>query len=136
MKDVISCDKLRGLANTNRSVDFRMGQPDILKEYHQLKLTRRTETSKYPEEEKTKSDSPSSGERTGNSPNLNCYGKSGVVGLQCGLQIYSGSRLESGTIEGDRPVHDIYLLPSSILSTAGSETPCGNLAAPSAKAKY
>ncbi len=30
-KDVISCDKLRGLANANRSVDFRMGQPDYLK---------------------------------------------------------------------------------------------------------
>ena len=26
-KDVTSCDKLRGLANTNRSADFRMGQP-------------------------------------------------------------------------------------------------------------
>ena len=27
MKDVTSCDKLRGLANMNRSEDFRMGQP-------------------------------------------------------------------------------------------------------------
>ena len=27
MKDVISCDKLRGAANEPRSVDFRMGQP-------------------------------------------------------------------------------------------------------------
>jgi hypothetical protein len=26
-KDVTSCDKLRGLANTNRSAGFRMGQP-------------------------------------------------------------------------------------------------------------
>ena len=26
-KDVTSCDKLRGLANMNRSEDFRMGQP-------------------------------------------------------------------------------------------------------------
>ena len=26
-KDVISCEKLRGLANTNRSVDIRMGEP-------------------------------------------------------------------------------------------------------------
>ena len=55
-KDVISCEKLRGLANTNRSVDIRMGQPNILKRYY-LDLvegqTRRTETSKYPEEEKT-----------------------------------------------------------------------------------
>ena len=27
MKDVISCDKLRGGAHNLRSVDFRMGQP-------------------------------------------------------------------------------------------------------------
>ena len=31
--------------------------------------TEGTETSKYPEEEKSKRDFPSSGERTGNSPN-------------------------------------------------------------------
>ena len=34
MKDVISCDKLRGGANNLLSGDFRMGQPDILKGYH------------------------------------------------------------------------------------------------------
>ena len=31
MKDVISCEKLRGLAHTDRSADIRMGQPTILK---------------------------------------------------------------------------------------------------------
>jgi len=31
MKDVISCDKLRVGAHNLRSVDFRMGQPTILK---------------------------------------------------------------------------------------------------------
>ena len=54
MKDVTSCDKLRVGANNLLSEDFRMGEPDtdnsiILKR----KQTRRTETSKYPEEEKT-----------------------------------------------------------------------------------
>ena len=44
--------------------------------------------------------------------------------------------LEKTPIGGDRPVHEFYLLPSSILSTTGSETPCGNLPAPSGKAKY
>ena len=44
--------------------------------------------------------------------------------------------LEKTVIEGDNPVHEFYLLPSSILSTTGSETPCGNLPAPSGKAKY
>ena len=29
MKDVASCDKLRGGANTPRSGDFRMGKPDV-----------------------------------------------------------------------------------------------------------
>ncbi len=60
MKDVISCDKLRGAANKQRSVDFRMGQPGWMKSSHLLaeyigleRLTRRTETSQYLEEEKT-----------------------------------------------------------------------------------
>ncbi len=29
-KDVTSCEKLRGLANTNRSADVRMGQPILI----------------------------------------------------------------------------------------------------------
>jgi hypothetical protein len=33
-KDVISCEKLRGLAHTIRSANIRMGQPDMLKTYH------------------------------------------------------------------------------------------------------
>ncbi len=33
-KDVVSCEKLRGLAHTNRSVDIRMGQPNTLKMYY------------------------------------------------------------------------------------------------------
>ncbi len=56
MKDVISCEKLRGLAHTDRSADIRMGQPTILKIWYVRKdgQTRGTETSKYPEEKKTK----------------------------------------------------------------------------------
>ena len=34
MKDVISCDKLRGAANELRSGDFRMGKPTV--RYHIL----------------------------------------------------------------------------------------------------
>ena len=34
MKDVISCDKPRGGANTLRSADFRMGKPGTVKRYH------------------------------------------------------------------------------------------------------
>ena len=54
-KDVISCEKLGVSANNCSSQDIRMGQPVYLKNRHhrKMKLTRRTETSKYPEEEKT-----------------------------------------------------------------------------------
>ena len=34
MKDVVSCEKPRGLANTSYSADVRMGQPDMLETYH------------------------------------------------------------------------------------------------------
>ena len=34
MKDVISCEKLRGLAHTDRSADIRMGQPTMLKTWY------------------------------------------------------------------------------------------------------
>ena len=49
-----------------------MGQPNTMKWYYSSngKLTGRTETSKYPEEEKINNDFLSSGERKGNSPNF------------------------------------------------------------------
>ena len=37
MKDVLSCDKLRGGAQDLRSEDFRMGQPSRLKIYYPIK---------------------------------------------------------------------------------------------------
>ena len=45
-----------------------------------LGRTRGTETSQYPEEEKEKIDSPSSGERRGKSLNRCAFGRAGVVG--------------------------------------------------------
>ncbi len=33
-KDVISCEKLRGEAHTQRSADVRMGQPGSMQYYH------------------------------------------------------------------------------------------------------
>ena len=61
MKDVVSCDKLRVGANNLKSGDFRMGQPssghaELLPfEYIEwVELTGRTDTSKYPQEEKIK----------------------------------------------------------------------------------
>ena len=59
MKDVVSCDKPRGGANILRSGDFRMGKPSPIKSgnsgLNKIKpggKTGRTETSKYPKEEK------------------------------------------------------------------------------------
>ena len=44
--------------------------------------------------------------------------------------------MELWITEGENPVHELKALHSSILSTARSETPCGNSPAPSGKAKY
>jgi hypothetical protein len=59
MKDVASCEKLRGAANKRRSGGLRMGKPDTAKPYHLLdeyivleRRTGRTETSQYPQEQK------------------------------------------------------------------------------------
>ena len=53
-KDVISCEKLRGVANTPRSGDIRMGQPVEARPRHTRTRGRTwgTETSQYPQEEK------------------------------------------------------------------------------------
>ena len=59
MKDVVSCDKPRIGANNLRPEDFRMGKPDPgnagslpAESIGGVELTRRTETSKYPQEKK------------------------------------------------------------------------------------
>ena len=61
MKDASSCDKLRWAANKLWPEDFRMGKPNqghtwlFCAEYIGIKSdTRGIETSKYPEENKTK----------------------------------------------------------------------------------
>ena len=46
------------------------------------------------------------------------------------------SRWKEGITEGDNPVHESNLLPSSILSKAGHVKSCLNLPGPSGKAKY
>ena len=53
-------------------------------------------------------DSPSSGERTGNSPNHPCYGMGGVVGLRRCMKTSEKNFLERKTIE-----HDSCLLYTS-----------------------
>ena len=114
-----------------------MGQPCIVKRYNLIRSQpRELKHLSTWRKRKQFSDSLSSGERTRKSPNPPDYGQTGVVGLQCGLKSYNRTGLERPTKEGDSPVCEMSFIPSSILSTAGSETPCRNLPAPSGKAKY
>ncbi len=59
MKDAASGDTLRGGASNLRSGDFRMGKPatrwvaPTFEHIERVEGTRRTETSKYPKEDKT-----------------------------------------------------------------------------------
>ena len=85
---------------------------------------------------KQNSDPPSSGERTGDSPNRDRLGGPGVVGPRRGLHMHSGTLLESWTIAGDSPVHEMHVVPSGILSRAGHVRSCLNPPEPSGKAKY
>ena len=73
---------------------------------HCSRLTQGTETSEYLQEKKINNASPSSGERTGNSPNQLCYGIIGVVGPRFGTKVGEWNDLESSVIDGDNPVHE------------------------------
>ena len=54
MKDVTSCDKLREGANNHLIRRFPNGATQPVEDWlSERKLTRRTETSKYPEEKKS-----------------------------------------------------------------------------------
>ena len=108
MKDVISCDKLRGGANNLWSEDFRMGQPNTLKAYYPSKMEANAGNWNIlvPAGKENKNDSPSSGERTGISPNQCCYGNIGVVGPRCRKNFSEKNSLENETIDGDSPVFE------------------------------
>ena len=90
MKDATNGETRRGVVRTQRSVDIRMGEPGTrngvssISEYIAYeRVTWRTETSKYPEEKKTKViPSVAASERGGaqTDPRI------GVVGLRHGTQ--------------------------------------------------
>ena len=97
--------------------------------------TRGTETSKYPEEKKTKVIAlVVASERA--------VAQTSIVTAMLGLQDHdidcamNQNPLERGTTEGDSPVQVKSVNYSGILSSAGHEKSCMNLAGPSAKAKY
>ena len=82
-KDVASCEKPRGAASRQRTVDIRMGKPGHRHGWSPAREgTWGTETSKYPEEEKEKIDFLSSGERRGKRPNQGA----------CSLGLWAGTK--------------------------------------------
>ena len=138
MKDVVSCEKPRRAANRLRPGDVRMGQPGGLKARHRRYAgrTRGTETSQYPQEEKEKIDSPSSGERKGKSPNRARRGASGVVGPATELCPRNRNVLERAAAAGDSPLRATWAWRGRCLSMAGHVQSCQNPRGPSRKAKY
>ena len=67
---MVSCDKLRGDANDRYIRRFPNGTTQYIEDVLPARgPTQGTETSKYLQEKKITNDSPSSGERTGKSPN-------------------------------------------------------------------
>ena len=99
------------------------------------KRTRGTETSQYPEEEKSSREALSSGERTGRSPNRHPCG-AGVVGPTDGTCEASRSPLGWGARDGESPVGEgevVWLVV--FLSNARNEEPGVKLGGPPSKAK-
>ena len=60
----------------------------------------------YLQEEKINNDSPSSGERTGKSPNRLHSGADGVVGPRRGKKCSEWKELERSAAGGESPVHE------------------------------
>ena len=112
MKDVVSCDKLRVGANNFKSGDFRMGQPSpgyaglLPPEYiGWVEPTGRTDTSKYPQEEKILMISPVAASEQETAQTRSVFlRQSGGCGTRHKLLKANQSVLESRSIEGDRPV--------------------------------
>ncbi len=122
-KDVTSCDKLRGGANihyirrfpnwaTLQVEDLELRCKSESKPGELKHLSTRRKRKQF-------SDSLSSGDRTGNSPNRYRFGDVGVVGPLTLLLISNGRFLESYIIEGDSPVHVSIDNISGILSRSG-----------------
>ena len=93
-KDVVSCDKLRGVANELWSADVRMGQPLWLKTIDCTQVRRQPGELKHlsTRRKRNQRDSLSSGERTGISP--------------LSIVLNSRSSLESYTVESESLVNE------------------------------
>ncbi len=86
-----------------------MGQPSIRRGYYTVYSggqTGGTETSKYPEEKKTKVIPWVAASERGAAQTGNVEAYSGVVGLRDGIKTRKWNGLERPVAEGDNPVHE------------------------------
>ena len=141
MKDAISCEKLRLGAHGHMTRRSPNGKTlldlsrNLYSEYIGVeKRTYRTETSHVGIGKDINRDSPSSGERTGNS--LNQGVTPGVTGPRYGTDYSSLSGLEKPTIDGYSPVGERGSGLMGTLSRAGHVKPCLKSGGPPSKAKY
>ena len=98
--------------------------------------TRGTETSKYPEEEKTTVIPQVAASERGGAQTGGVTAPSGLKDHETADTLARRTILESMAEEHESCVSGSECAPSGILSRAGPEKPCLNPAAPSAKAKY
>ena len=138
-KDVTSCDKQRGGANIRYIRWFPNGATHYNEDVVPV-VIRGANPENWnilvPGGKENKSDSLSSGDRTGNSPNRCRFGDNGVEGPVILIRIWNGICLESQTIEGESPVHVSINNIIGILSRSGHEKSWLKLPGPSGKAKY
>ena len=156
-KDAASCDKPRGGAHGPRSGDLRMGEPA---RGHALApppepigrtgATRGTETSKYPEEEKSTEIPRVAASESGPSPNL----RTRIAWRRCGAGVAGPGavgapdppssdkgRCERNGMErpaaaGESPVREAPPLDPRSPSTAGHVKPGGKQGGPPSKAEH
>ena len=103
MKDVVSCDKLRGAAHEQYIRRFPNGTTCTLKVYLlEREPTRRTETSKYPQEKKITMIPQVVASEKGRAQTVAAC-CSGVVGLHL-EELIKLKFLESDITEGENPV--------------------------------
>ena len=138
-KDVISCEKPRGGANILRSADIRMGQPAGSDSGmpQSGRRTRGTETSKYPEEEKTKVMARVVASESAPAQTGGVEAPPGVVGPPMTPNGQdSGSAWKRAPQRVTAPYAKSGTQARRHLSSAGHEKSCVNLRGPSRKAKH
>ena len=138
-KDVTSCEKLRGAANEHRAADIRMREltSQEVSVYEHIVYGRERRELKHLStcrKGKKSIDFPSSGERTGKSPNLWCSHRRGLGFTQAFWIVVELYGKTSETEWEPRRRNDEKAV--KIQSTTGHEESGGKTGGPSPKAKY